>query len=119
LTVSDTSEYETATNFGTQKLVWIAISDAMSEGKWVFDHGPDKGLPAEGTIWWRNSEPDGGTRENCANMYTNNKQYIVEDISCDAERQAIIEFECEAGQMFNPSWTACVGAFCPGFLFIF
>ena len=86
---SDT-EKSIYTGFG-QNNIFLAISDATAEGKWVITAGPRKGQlfwdhtasPKEfgpgavGSTWsaqgdfWNGSEPNGGTGENYAKVDTN------------------------------------------------
>ena len=49
-------------NFGD---IWLGITDLATEGKWI-------GVQTNKEITyhhWREGEPNGGTRENCVNMW--------------------------------------------------
>ncbi|MDB5385367.1 MAG: Extracellular serine protease precursor, partial [Planctomycetaceae bacterium] len=60
--------------------VWIGASDNATEGKWIWDQGPDTGLQfwtgnQGGSVIpgnfsrWQSGEPNGGTSENYAELY--------------------------------------------------
>ncbi len=96
---------------------WLAISDAASEGNWVYDHGPEQGAPALALLWWNLQQPLGGTSNNCARMSRSLSRirflYALEALPCSSEAPFVVEFECPInGQHisyeFNSEGT-CVG----------
>ena len=73
--------------------VWIALSDASSDGVWKHTAGPDNGKPALSSNFtlWAFGQPNGGTRESCA--FVDSGGYA--DDTCSYRSYGyIIEFEC-------------------------
>jgi hypothetical protein len=116
LTVGTTTEAQAGFEFLRQRglndnVMWLALTDATSEGTWVFDHGPEKGQAATGMLWWGGSEPNGGTGENCAYIMDS---FSLTDIACSREFAFVVEFECPTGQYLTFEFSSsgsCVGMF--------
>ena len=65
LTASDTAS-KLSTLMGHGYSQWLGYSDVAEEGKWVDKHGNEhKNMP------WKAGEPNGGTSENYALLYSN------------------------------------------------
>ena len=87
---------------------WAGVTDAASEGKWVFAGGQYAGDDVGDLMPWGPNEPGGMTGENCAAFSTN---IIAYDIPCHNTYKYIIEFSCPFGQRFNNQGSACIGMY--------
>jgi hypothetical protein len=97
-------------NSNNIQLVWVAISDATVERKWVVTAGPHTGEDYSELVTWQSDEPGGGTGENCASHHPT--RHWIADVPCTWSLKAIIEYECPFGQQFNSQGSACIGMTC-------
>ena len=51
--------------------IWLSGSDSLSEGNWLWDSGPDSGMPISPGFWQRGEPNDTGGIEDCILAYIN------------------------------------------------
>ncbi|XP_078665818.1 uncharacterized protein LOC144908161 [Branchiostoma floridae x Branchiostoma belcheri] len=71
---------------------WIGLSDAVSEGNWVFEDGQT--LASTGYSNWRQGEPNLGVIENCAAL-----RYNAESTWVDLRCRSSLKFTCQLYQV--------------------
>ena len=90
-------------------IVWLGVSDATTESKWLATAGPYAGSDMSELIYWHNAEPGGGTSKNCAGI---NNDYRASTSSCTGTvMKYVVEFACPFGKRFNDQGTACIGEY--------
>lgn len=83
VTITTQAEYEFVRDYVSPSHVWIALSDAGEEGKWIWTTGPEAGTQiSQGNTdaigWynrWTGSEPNSGSTRNWALMHSNGWWY--------------------------------------------
>jgi hypothetical protein len=111
LTITSQAEFDFIRNNAGAVNLWLALSDASTEGDWRWIDGPEAGLPLSWASW-RTVEPDGGIFENCVYTFSSDMKWC--DESCGAKHYAIIEYEPQSsipGTItvdafgINPNWS--------------
>ena len=64
---------------------WTGLNDQATEGRWVWVNGEEATTQ---TALWDSSQPNGGSREDCGRIYTDNLGY---DTSCNNAYYAVCE----------------------------
>jgi len=93
VTVDDAAENtwvsDTAASYRDNDTWWIGYTDTDSEGKWTWSTSASVGY-----VNWNFGEPNGGTGENCAHLYTH--MYlghgVWNDESCSSSKHFVCEF---------------------------
>lgn len=60
----------------------LGISDEQNEGSWKFLNGEIFNPNLNNAFTWQDGQPDGGRGENCASVYYNYRNEML-DASCD------------------------------------
>ena len=98
VTITSNAEFNFIRNDVSASHIWIALSDAGEEGKWIWTEGPEAGTQIsqgnEDAIGlftnWNGSEPNSGNTRNYALMNSNGRWY---DFSNDRNYNSTIEWE--------------------------
>jgi hypothetical protein len=97
-TITSSGEYNFLRWTMNAQHTWIALSDADSEGNWIFVDGPENGRKATASAFllWVLDEPDtNGDNDDCAAIFF----YGYGAFSCASEFNYVVEFECVAEDM--------------------
>ncbi|XP_066267584.1 uncharacterized protein [Branchiostoma lanceolatum] len=86
----DTETNAFIAHLGSGETRWIGLTDAASEGQWVFQDGQT--LESTGYSNWDGTEPDGGTGENCAALSRTTGSPWV-DVKCNSDRKLICQID--------------------------
>merc|ERR1719411_1436062 len=75
---------------------WGGLNDRSSDGNWVYDSGASCGDCGQ---WWSGNEPNGGTGENCGEIWATSTTAIrMNDLNCADSRW----FICDGTTTFPP-----------------
>jgi hypothetical protein len=98
VTITSADEYNFIRRAMNAHGTWIGLSDADSEGNWVFVDGPETGTKATATdyLLWSQGQPD-ASNANSDCVMISYEGYAA--YSCDLLVNFIVEFECVAEDM--------------------
>ncbi|CAK8698552.1 regenerating islet-derived protein 4-like [Clavelina lepadiformis] len=68
--------------------LWVGLDDLETDMKWKWTDGS---LATDNEIVWSPQEPNGGRRENCGEMWGEDRRFTMNDNPCCDDRYALCE----------------------------
>ncbi|CAK8698555.1 CD209 antigen-like protein B [Clavelina lepadiformis] len=68
--------------------LWVGLNDRKVDSEWRWTDGS---LAIENEILWSPQEPNGDSRENCGEMWGEDRRFTINDAQCRFRRYALCE----------------------------